>query len=88
MLMILIVHIILAISSVVVATLSVGFPSITKVRASTGLAIGTLASGTLLVFSSNSHLVEACLSGIVYLAIVSYLIATAHSKLASYKIKQ
>lgn len=84
--MILAVHIFLALSSIILASISTLYPSPSKLYACYGLAGGTLASGTLLVFSSGSHLVEACLSGIFYLAVVSALVIRVQSKLASEKL--
>lgn len=84
--MILAVHIFLALSSIILASISTLYPSPGKLYACCGLATGTLASGTFLVVSSGSHLIEACLSGICYLAVVSALVIRVQSKLATEKL--
>lgn len=80
--MILMLHILIALSSVVVAGLSYAKPSHTTVQTASGLALGTLASGTYLVVSERAPLMHACVSGLIYFSLVSFLVITGSRRLA------
>ena len=80
--MLLVIHIIIALSSLFVSTYLFFRPSKTGLMASYGLVAATLTSGTFLVISAQSHMLQACVSGLVYLGFVAFLIAAAHQKLA------
>lgn len=74
---------------VVIAVLSLGFtsflyfrPSTSKLLVAYGFVAATLASGTYLVWSAPVHMVQACTSGLLYLALVSVGIIAARAKLA------
>lgn len=82
MLMILLLHIVVALASIGYATLTFFTPSKAKLQASYGLVALTLASGTFLVASSGSHILEACTVGLVYIAGVSLALVAANNKLA------
>lgn len=81
MLMILLLHLAVAFASIAATTISFFRPSHTKIRASYALIGLTLLSGTYLVVKTQSHMLEACLSGLVYLAFVSAGILIARQKL-------
>lgn len=68
--MLLISHIIIALSSIVFGGYVLLTPSITKLRVSSALIVMTLASGTYLVVSTHSPLLSSCMTGLVYLAVV------------------
>lgn len=57
-------------------------PSQKKLKSSYFLVAATFVTGTLLIVSKPSHLVQACFSGLVYLGIVGVLIFIAQKKLA------
>lgn len=80
--MLLLTHITIALASLLYTTYVYFSPSQTKLYVSYGLAGATLASGTYLVIENSAHLVSACISGIIYLSIVSFGIALARKKLA------
>lgn len=80
--MILILHILIALSSVAYSGYACLSPTKDKLRASAALVVLTLASGTYLVLSTHAPLTQACLSGLTYLGIVSVLIGLAYAKLA------
>lgn len=81
--MILILHILVAIVSIGYTAYTFFAPSRSKLRVSQVLVVGTLVSGTYLVWSTKAHLVSACLTGLLYLGVVSYFIAAASNKLAA-----
>jgi len=85
-LMILIAHILIALSSLAMAAVVYIAPSQTKLRINYGLIIGTLTSGTYLVISSHSGLVSACTTGLIYLAAVSLGTVLARQKLSQKNI--
>jgi hypothetical protein len=84
--MALISHIVIALGSIVYATYLLVQPSQTKLNVTYYLVGATLASGTYLVVSQSANLVQACMSGLVYLAAVSLEILLARRKLVSEKV--
>jgi len=79
--MILVLHIVIALTSLAYATLTYFAPSKNKLRASWSLVALTLASGTWLVISTQSALLHSCMTGLLYLAMVSAGIIAAQQKL-------
>lgn len=83
--MILPLHITIALASIVVATAAFIAPSTSKLRVSYALTALTLLSGTYLAFSAPAHIVQTCISGILYTSIVTALVVFAHRKLVATK---
>lgn len=81
--MMLISHIAIALLSIVFTAYVYFAPSKSKLRTSYILAALTVASGTWLVVSNPAHMVQACTSGLAYLAITFVGIALARNKLAA-----
>lgn len=79
--MILVVHVLAALSSVVWSSTALLRPGKAKLNWSYGLAGLTLASGTYLVVHLHAPLVSACTSGLVYLAVVTPLTVLARRRL-------
>lgn len=79
--MIILIHIIVALTSIVVASIALFNPSIKKLMVSYGFILGTIASGTYLLISTPSHILESCLTGLSYLVIVSVATIAAHVRL-------
>lgn len=77
-------HIIIAVAGIIAAGATFRRPTTTLFRLSYALVGGTLASGTLLVLMSPSHLASACLSGLAYLAFVGATLAVARAKYATH----
>lgn len=83
--MIVLFHVITALCSIVAASLTAIFPSASRLRAS-GMLIGlTLLSGTYLVVQLHAPLLQACTSGLLYLAITLSGVAVARYRLATAK---
>ena len=80
---------------VVIALLSVGFSSITainpdraKLAVSYILTGSTLGTGIALVLVEPATMVRACIVGIVYFVIISYIILSTHKKLLAQEIEK
>lgn len=81
--MILVLHIIVALSSIIFTGVAAWRPSYGKLHVAYGLAGATLATGSYLVVTTPSHLVQACISGLIYFAIVGSVIAVTRTKLTA-----
>lgn len=81
MLMILILHIGVALLSMAWAGYTFISPSQIKLFVSYGLMAATLGTGIYLVIGSPSHMVQACLMGVGYLAITASATLVARRKL-------
>lgn len=82
MLMVLLTHIVIALSSVIFASYVMMRPSQAKFYVSYGLVAATLVTGTILTVQNASHLLQACASGIMYVSIVTALTVAAQKKFA------
>lgn len=80
--MALVFHIIIALLSLVFTTYLYFAPSAKKVRTAETLVALTLGSGLYLVFSKPANMLQVCMTGLVYLAVVSFGILAARHKLA------
>ncbi len=80
--MILLIHIIIALCSLLVSGLNLARPSWRALRFTYGLVAATLASGTYLTILHPAHLANVCLSGLAYLAIITTLAGLTRHKLA------
>jgi hypothetical protein len=80
--MALLLHITIALLSILVTTYIFLSPSKAALRGSYVLIILTLASGTYLVASTQTHIVQSCLMGLIYLSISVVGLASAHRRLA------
>lgn len=86
--MLLVAHIVIALSSLVMTVFAYVSPSRRKQQVSYSLVGLTLASGTALVIASNSPILSSCLTGLAYLAIVMFGIFMSQRKLASEEVNQ
>jgi hypothetical protein len=77
----LLIHISTALFSLVMASVAVVVPSRPKLHLAYGLTAATLVSGSYLAYSSHAPLVQACMSGLVYLVIALSLSIAAHVRL-------
>jgi len=80
--MILPIHIIIALASVIFTSYVFLSPTQKKLRATYGLIGLTLASGIALVVTSPAHIIQACVSGLVYVCLVTIATVAARLKLA------
>ena len=84
----LLIHISIALSSIVYATLAYLAPSKNKLNTSYALVALTIASGTYLVVSTHAPMLSTCMTGLFYLCIVSVALVAARFKLASLQEEQ
>jgi hypothetical protein len=80
--MLILIHVIIALSSIGFTTYLAISPSQAKLRLSYVLVALTLVTGTYLVVSTGSNLLKSCLTGLVYLAVVTAGIVAARHRLA------
>ena len=78
--MIILLHVLIALSSVAFTTYLYLRPSKGKFYVSYGLIAATLGSGTYLVVSSGSPLLSSCMTGLLYLGVVLTGIVAAREK--------
>ena len=81
--MILITHILIALASIGFTTYLYFSPSKKKLYVSYSLVGLTIATGTYLIITMPAHMVQTCIEGLAYLAIVSVGILLAQKKLAA-----
>lgn len=84
--MLLLLHITVAILSVILGTFTFFNPSELKLKVNYFLIALTLISGTVLIFQNPSHLATTCLTGIAYVGIVSVETVVTQRKLAKVKL--
>lgn len=82
MLMVVILHIMAAVGSMLAATAAYVTPTRTKLRYAYALSSVMLGSGIYLVALNTAHLLEACVTGLGFLAVVGIQLTAAHKKLA------
>ncbi|MEK9195781.1 MAG: hypothetical protein AAB914_00250 [Patescibacteria group bacterium] len=81
--MLLIIHIIIALSSILTGAIILLKPTQTRISINYGLIGATLTTGTYLIISTSGHLVQACISGLIYTSVVTFFTLQARKKLAS-----
>jgi hypothetical protein len=79
--MVILIHVIIALTSIVIASLTFFRPSFRKLAVSYGFVVATIASGTYLLITSPSHILQSCLSGLTYLTVVSLVTIASHIRL-------
>jgi hypothetical protein len=79
--MILLLHIAIALTSVAFAAYGFFFPSKARLYAAYGLIGATLMTGTYLVVMAPAHMLEACMAGLFYTAIMVVTTAVARKKI-------
>lgn len=81
--MIVILHVSVALLGLLASTYTAFSPSRSLLRLSYSLVVVTLVSGTYLVFTTHTPLLQACASGLFYLGAVSFGLLPARGKLAN-----
>ena len=84
--MLVVLHVILALSSVAYSSFLLIAPSKTRFYATYGLVGGTLATGTYLTISTHTPILKACLTGLVYISVIVVLVVAAQRRFAATKI--
>lgn len=81
--MIIILHIIIALASIIYSGYVMFSPAKYKIKISYVLIAATFVSGSYLIFTMPANMVTACLEGLAYLGVVSIATVFAHKKLAA-----
>lgn len=79
--MLILIHVIIAITSIIIATVGFISPSLKKLVLSYGFILATVVSGTILLITVPSHILQSCLSGLSYLTIASIATIATHVRL-------
>jgi hypothetical protein len=79
--MVLIVHIIIALSSVAYSAFVLYAPSNAKLRVSYGLIGLTVVSGTYLVLSTGAQVLQSCITGLTFVGLSLAGVAAARYRL-------
>ncbi len=80
--MILIAHVVIALSSIIFASLALIRPNQAKMKINYGFIAATIATGTYLIATMHVNMLSTCATGLVYLAVVAVLSVLAQRKLA------
>lgn len=79
--MIILIHVVIAFTSIIIASLALLSPSLKKLFVSYGFILGTVATGTYLLVSYPSHILQSCMVGLTYVTIISFMTIAAHVRL-------
>jgi hypothetical protein len=71
--MMIMLHIAIALTSLILSVIGVMRPSRRLVRINYGLIVGTVTSGALLAVIDRKQLLHVCMSGFIYLLVASVL---------------
>lgn len=78
--MLIVPHVLLALGAIALSIFANIRPSSNKLRSSYGLAVGTLASGILLIIVNSADILRTCLTGITFFGAVTILNELARKK--------
>ncbi|MDB5167584.1 MAG: hypothetical protein JWN26_729 [Candidatus Saccharibacteria bacterium] len=79
--MVILIHVIIALTSIVIASLAFLRPTMKKLLVSYGFIFATIATGSYLLVTIPSHILESCLTGLFYLTVVSMATIATHVRL-------
>lgn len=80
-LMLMVIHVVLACLALGVSLFNFAKPLQNRLKTSYSLAVGTLASGVLLIVINNASILRTCVSGIAFFAVVTVLNELTRQKL-------
>jgi len=80
--MALLLHIIIALASLVFTSYVFVAPSKVRMQFAYTLVVLTLVTGSYLVFTKPAHMAETCVTGLAYIVVVSLGLVAAQKKLA------
>lgn len=76
--MIVLLHVLIALSSVAIASFTYFKPTTRRLAVSYGFIIATVGSGTFLILSASSNILKSCLVGLLYVTAVSVVTIATH----------
>lgn len=80
--MVIFIHVIIALTSVIQSTFLLFVPSQKKLTVTYILFGGTIASGTYVLFTIPSHMLQTCIDGLLYMGFVVGAVVVAKIRLA------
>jgi len=86
--MVVLLHVIIALLSIATSSYLFFKPSIKGMRISYGLIAGTIGTGSYLIVTAPTHILETCVMGLVYLGIVIAATLATRAKLAHEYVDQ
>lgn len=81
-------HVLIALSSIALSSFTFFKPTMKRLYASYGFIVATVASGTYLIISTQSHILQSCLTGLFYLTVVSLVTIATHVRIRKYAKEQ
>jgi len=75
---IVLIHVIIALSSVVLASFTFFKPTMKRLYASYGFIVATVASGTFLILTTSGSILRSCITGLFYVTVVSIITIATH----------
>lgn len=85
--MLIVLHILSALSSLIVTSVAVVRPSAKTLRAGAGLTALAALSGTVLVIQNHVHMLSMCVSGVTYLAFALSGLVVSRQRLARVTVR-
>ncbi len=76
--MIVLIHVIIALASVALSSVTFFKPSIKKLFVSYGLIVATVGSGTFLLLSATGDILRSCITGLFYVTVVTIVTIATH----------
>jgi len=80
--MFILIHVVIAFTSIIIASVALFQPSIKKLIVSYGFILATGATGTVLLITIPSQILHTCIAGLAYLTVVSIITIAAHVRLS------
>lgn len=77
-------HVIIAVASIVLSSFVFFKPTMKRLYGSYGFVVATVASGTLLLVTTPSNILQGCLSGLFYLTVVSLITIATHVRIRKF----
>ena len=79
--MFILIHVAIAFTSIIVASIALFSPSLRKLIVSYGFILATGTTGTVLLVTIPSQILHTCITGLTYLTVVSIITIAAHVRL-------
>lgn len=80
--MLLLLHIVIAVSGIILSTITYFLPSRNKIRFCSLLVAATVASGTVIIIRQHLSIMSVCLSGLLYIGFTAGALIAASRRLA------
>jgi hypothetical protein len=80
--MVIFIHVLIALASIVQTTSLLFSPSYTKLKGVYGLFFATVASGSYVLITMPSHLMQTCVEGLVYMGFVGGVILVTRNRIS------